>query len=49
MILESDRQRLDALANDIVNLDQRIFSCTIVSNPQDQRSQERCDQNSSKF
>ena len=34
MIPESDKQRLDALANDIVNLDQRIISCTIVSNPQ---------------
>ena len=34
MIPESDKRSLESLANDIMNLDPRIFSCSIVSNPQ---------------
>ena len=34
MIPESDKKRLEALANDIMNLDLRIFTCAIVSSPE---------------
>jgi hypothetical protein len=34
LIPESDKRKLEALATDILNLDPRIYSCAIVSNPQ---------------
>jgi hypothetical protein len=33
LIPESDKKRLATLANDIMNLDNRIFTCNIVSSP----------------
>jgi len=34
MIPDSDKRSLETLASDIMNLDPRIYACTIVSNPE---------------